>query len=59
MTSFGEDEIGNMYYVQLDGNLFKIAAVPEPATASLFALGVALLAAKKALGSKRKISTAG
>ena len=50
VTSFGEDEIGNLYYVQLDGNLFKIAAVPEPATISLFALGVALLAARRRSG---------
>ena len=30
-TAFGEDAAGNLYYVELDGTLFKITStVPEP-----------------------------
>jgi len=54
VTAFGEDQIGSLYYVQLDGNLFKI--VPEPSTLSLFALGLPLLAARRRPVQKSKLN---
>lgn len=39
VTGFGEDAVGNLYFVNLDGRLFKIVGVPEPTSAILMCLG--------------------
>lgn len=45
LTSFGEDGLGNLYAMGLDGRVVRIAAaVPEPGTWALMAFGVAALA---------------
>lgn len=46
LTSFGEDGLGNLYMMGLDGNVYRFAnAVPEPASWALLAGGLLLGAA--------------
>ncbi len=45
LSAFGEDGLGNLYVMGLDGNVYRFAnAVPEPAAWALMAAGLALLA---------------
>lgn len=43
LASFGEDGLGNLYAVGLNGNIFRVAsAVPEPGAAALLVSGLLL-----------------
>ena len=44
LSAFGEDGVGNLYVMGLDGNVYRFAAaVPEPSTWASLALGLGLL----------------
>jgi hypothetical protein len=44
VTAFGEDSIGNLYFLELGGSLYKITGVPEPATAVMMLIACAAVA---------------
>jgi glucose/arabinose dehydrogenase len=44
LTSFGEDGMGNLYAMGLNGNVFRVATVPEPTTWAMLASGLLVVA---------------
>lgn len=48
LTSFGEDGLGNLYAMGLDGNVYRLAAaVPEPTAWAMLASGLLLVALRR------------
>jgi hypothetical protein len=43
ITSFGEDSSGNLYLVSLDGQVGRIALIPEPASYAMMLAGMGLI----------------
>lgn len=43
ITSFGEDASGNLYIVSLDGQVGRIALIPEPASYAMMLAGMGLI----------------
>ena len=43
LSSFGEDGLGNIYAMGVNGKVFLIAAVPEPGTWAMLLAGVLLV----------------
>ena len=48
ISSFAEDADGNLYIIELDGNIFRLASVPEPSSA------IVLLAVGGLMMNRRK-----
>ena len=44
LSSFGEDGFGNLYVMGINGDVFRIAAVPEPISGAMLVAGLALVA---------------
>jgi glucose/arabinose dehydrogenase len=49
LSSFGEDSQGELYALGLDGTVYKVIPVPEPAPALMMAAALALLLARRGL----------
>jgi hypothetical protein len=53
IASFGEDEAGNLYVVDLDGSVYQIVPVPEPGTVLLVAAPVLAWWGRRTLAARR------
>jgi hypothetical protein len=53
IASFGEDQAGNLYVVDLDGELYQIVPVPEPGTVLLVAAPVLVWWGRRTLAARR------
>lgn len=46
IVSFGEDNLGNLYIVDIAGDVYMLTSIPEPAAASVLAAGLIVLSFK-------------